>query len=260
LLTGRNGISLKQLVSVSLVCYEENSAMKKKKDTKVVPYIVVMILGAGLIVATAWIGLFMPDDRIIEEPYTETTRDVQSTGGYRIKSIAENFSLKNIDNHQVSLSQFASEKGVIIVFTCNHCPFAKAYEDRILALNTKFSPQGFPLIAINPTNPVAYEEDSFEKMKQRATSKKYTFPYLADDNQVVARKFGATKTPHVFILRNDNGQFIVEYMGGIDDNPQDPSGVNRRYAEEAVNNLLAGKPVGTTTTKAIGCVIKWKDI
>lgn len=232
--------------------------MKEQKN-KISPYIAAMIVGACLVVATAWIGLLMSDHRVVEEPYTESTRDVQSTGGYQIKSEVADFTLKNIDDQTVSLSRYASGKGVIIVFTCNHCPFAKAYEERIQALDTKFRQEGFPVVAINPTDPTVYEEDSFSKMKQRAQSRGYSFPYLADDTQEVARRFGATKTPHLFILSNDNGKFIVEYIGAIDDNPQDPSGVKRRYAEEAVSNLLSGKPVATSLTKAIGCVIKWKD-
>lgn len=225
-----------------------------------VPYIVAMVVGTGLVVATAWVGLLMSDQRTVDDPYTETTRDVQSLGGYQVKSEVAEFSLKNINNQQVSLSDYASGKGLIVVFTCNHCPFAKAYEDRIIALDAKFRPQGFPVVAINPTDPLAYEDDTFENMQQRALARGYTFPYLADDAQDVARRFGATKTPHVFILKNNDGKFTVEYIGAIDDNPQDPSGVNRRYVEEAVSNLLMGKPVGTPMTKAIGCVIKWREV
>jgi len=224
-----------------------------------VPYIIAILIGTGLVVATAWVGLLMSDQRTVEDPYTESTRDVQSFGGYQVKSEVADFSLKNINDQDVSLRQYAAEKGVIVVFTCNHCPFAKAYEDRIIALDAKFRNQGFPVIAINPTDPLAYEDDSFDRMKQRAQSRGYSFPYLADAQQEVARKFGATKTPHVFVLKNADGKFIVEYIGAIDDNPQDPSGVNRRYVEEAVNNLISGKPVGTSLTKAIGCVIKWRD-
>lgn len=231
----------------------------KKTRNKVTSYLIVVVVGVGLVVATAWVGLLMSDTRVVEAPYTESTRDVQAAGGYQVKSEVADFTLPAATGGQVSLSEFASGKGVIVVFTCNHCPFAKAYEDRIIALDTKFSAQGYPVLAINPTDPVAYEEDSFEKMKSRATTKGYTFPYLADATQEVSRQFGATKTPHLFVLSNRGGKFIVEYVGAIDDNPQDPSGVNRRYAEEAVSNLLSGKPVGTTTTKAIGCVIKWKD-
>lgn len=231
----------------------------KTNKKKFAPYLIVMIIGAFLIIATAWMGLLMSDNREVEFPYTETTRDVQNLGGFQVKSEVGNFTLPNVDGQQFSLSQYANEKGIIVVFTCNHCPFAKAYEDRIQALDSRFRSLGFPLVAINPTDPVAYEEDSFEKMKARATSKGYTFPYLADASQEISKRFGATKTPHVFVLSNDKGKFVVEYIGAIDDNPQDPSGVNRKYVEEAVTNLLSGKPVGTTTTKAIGCVIKWKD-
>jgi peroxiredoxin len=231
----------------------------KKKERKIAPYILVMLAGACLVVATAWIGLVISDSRVVEDPYTESTRDVQSSGGYQLKAEVSDFSLPNANGQDVSLSQYNSAKGVIVVFTCNHCPFAKAYEDRIQALDGKFRAQGFPVVAINPTDPLAYEEDSFEKMKAKVSSKGYTFPYLADASQEVSRKFGATKTPHVFVLSNDKGKFTVEYIGAIDDNPQDPPGVTRRFVEEAVTNLLSGKPVGTTTTKAIGCVIKWKD-
>ena len=233
--------------------------MKKKKN-KIFPYIAAALTGSCLIIATAWVGLLISDHRVVELPYTESTRNTQVIGGYQIKSEVSNFTLKNVNGEEISLGNYASEKGVIIIFTCNHCPFAKAYEDRIRVLDAKFRPAGFPVIAINPTDPSVYEEDSFSKMKQRAQSKGYSFPYLVDDTQKTAKKFGATKTPHLFILSNDNGKFIVEYIGAIDDNPQDPSGVKRHYAEEAVNNLLSGKPVATSLTKAIGCVIKWKDL
>lgn len=232
----------------------------KKNERKIAPHIIYMIVGACLIVASAWIGLLMSEDRSVrEDSYTETTMDVQATGGYQIKSEVADFTLPGVNGQKVSLNQYQDQKGVIVVFTCNHCPFAKAYEDRIQALDSKFSAQGFPVLAINPTDPISYEEDTFEKMKERASFKGYTFPYLADASQAVSKKFGATKTPHIFILSNNKGKFTVEYIGAIDDNPQDPSGVNRRFVEEAVNNLLSGKPVGTTTTKAIGCVIKWKS-
>lgn len=180
--------------------------------------------------------------------------------GYKIGDVVTNFRLKNIDGRMISLSDFAKQKGVIVVFTCNHCPFARAYEDRITALDQKYSDQGYPVLAINPSDPIAYEDDTFDQMKYRAHTKGYPYPYLADDAQTVARQFGATRTPHVFILKNNGGKFVVQYAGTVDDNPQDPSGVTKRYVDEAMTNLLAGKPIVTTTTKAIGCAIKWKDI
>ena len=179
--------------------------------------------------------------------------------GYEIGATVADFKLKNVDGNTVTLSDYKDKKGAIVVFTCNHCPFAKAYEDRIMELDKKYAPLGYPVLAVQPNDPVAYEEDSFERMKARAKEKGYTFPYMIDDNQAVAKAFGAARTPHVFILKNNSGKFNLEYTGTIDDNAQDPAGVTKRYVEDAVSNLLGGKPVVTTTTKAVGCAIRWKD-
>ncbi len=179
--------------------------------------------------------------------------------GYEIGSIVADFKLRNTDGSTFALSSYKDKKGVIVVFTCNHCPFAKAYEDRIMDLDKKFAASGFPVVAINPSDAASYEEDSFEKMVARAKEKSYTFPYLSDETQATAKSFGAARTPHLFILKNEGGRFTVQYIGTIDDNAQDPASVTKRYVEDAVNNMLAGKPVGTTQTKAVGCSIKWKD-
>ena len=179
--------------------------------------------------------------------------------GYNVGDAIADFKLKNIDGKIVSLTDFGSAKGFIVVFTSNHCPFSKSYEDRVIALNTKYASQGFPVIAINPNDPEAYEEDSFVNMQARAKEKGYTYPYLADDSQSVSKLFGAMRTPQIYVLKKEGGKMIVSYLGAIDDNAQDPSGVTKRYVEDAVNNLLAGKPVVTTTTKAVGCAIKWKN-
>jgi glutathione peroxidase-family protein len=184
--------------------------------------------------------------------------DAQTTTGYGIGDAVADFSLKNVDGNNVSLAGIPNAKGYIVAFTCNHCPFSKAYEDRIIALNQKYAPQGFPVLAINPNDPAAYEEDSFANMQARAKDKKYGFPYLVDDTQAVAKAFGATRTPHLFVLKRSGDKNTVEYIGAIDDNSQDPSGVTKRYVEDAVNNLLAGKPVAVNSTKAIGCSIKWQ--
>ncbi len=180
--------------------------------------------------------------------------------GYGIGDAVANFRLKNVDGGTVSLTDFSRAKGVIVVFTCNHCPFSRAYEDRLIALHQRYQPQGFPVVAINPNDPAAYEEDSFENMKLRAREKAYPFPYLMDENQEVARAFGATRTPHAVVLKRDGEKFIVQYMGTLDDNSQDAGGVTRRYVEDAVNNLVAGKPVSLNTTKSVGCAIKWKGM
>ncbi|MCF2488330.1 thioredoxin family protein [Dyadobacter sp. CY347] len=185
--------------------------------------------------------------------------EIMQTGGYQVGDAAAGFRLKNTDGNMVSLNDFNNAKGVIVIFTSNHCPFAKAYEDRIIALNNKFAAQGFPVIAINPSDPGTHQDDTFEKMKERAASKGYGYPYLVDESQQVAKAFGAGRTPQVYILQKNGAKFTVRYIGMIDDNPQDPGGVTKLYADEAVSNLLTGKPVVTTITKPVGCAIKWKN-
>lgn len=185
--------------------------------------------------------------------------EIFQAGGYQIGDIVGNFSLKNVDGRMISLSDFSASKGIIVVFTSNHCPFAKAYEDRIIALNNKYASQGFPVVAINPSDPGTHMDDSFDKMKERASSKGYNYPYLADESQAVAKAFGAARTPQVYVLSKSNGKFTVRYMGMLDDNPQDPAGASKFYVDEAVSNLISGKPVVTMSTKPIGCAIKWKN-
>jgi glutathione peroxidase-family protein len=182
----------------------------------------------------------------------------QGAKGYSLGDAIADFRLKNVDNRQVTLADYRSQKGLIVVFMSNHCPFSKAYEDRLMALDRKFSPQGYPVLAIMPNDPKAYEDDSFENMQMRSRDKAYPFMYAMDETQLTARAFGATRTPEVYALKQVRGQFILEYMGAIDDSPQDGAGVQRRYIEEAVTSLLAGRPVQSPITKPIGCAIKWK--
>ncbi|OJW79970.1 MAG: thioredoxin family protein [Spirosoma sp. 48-14] len=178
--------------------------------------------------------------------------------GYNIGDAISDFRLKNIDGRTISLADYRSQKGLIVVFTSNHCPFAKAYEDRIIGLDRKFASQGYPVLAIMPNDPTAYDEDSFGNMKARAQEKSYGFAYVIDETQNVAHAFGAARTPQVYVLNQKNGQFFLEYVGTIDDNPQDSTSVQRRYVDEAVSSLLAGKPVQSPITKPIGCAINWK--
>jgi peroxiredoxin len=176
--------------------------------------------------------------------------------GYKIGDVATDFKLKNVDNKMVSLSDYKSAKGFIVVFTCNHCPFAKAYESRIIELDKKYASLGYPVIAINPNDPKLEPIDSFEGMQQRAKEKGFTFPYLFDEGQKVYPQYGATKTPHLFVLNKENGKNIVRYMGAIDDNYANANDVSNKYVEAAVDALLVGKPIAQTTTVAIGCGIK----
>lgn len=181
-----------------------------------------------------------------------------SAQGYKPGDVATDFTLKNVDGKMVSLSDYKNAKGVILIFTCNHCPFAKAYEDRIIALNKKYASKAYPVVAINPNDPSLYPEDSFEEMKIRARDKGFTFPYLFDEGQEVYPQYGALKTPHVYVLQKVGGKYVVRYIGAIDNNYANPNDVSERYVENAVEALLAGKAVSQPSTVAIGCSIKTK--
>ncbi|KGO91647.1 thioredoxin family protein [Flavobacterium subsaxonicum] len=176
--------------------------------------------------------------------------------GYKVGDIAADFSLKNVDGKKVSLKDIKNAKGYIVVFTCNHCPYAQAYEDRVVALDKKYKALGYPVVAINPNNPEKQKEDSFAKMQERAKEKKFAFPYLLDEGQKVYPLYGATKTPHVYVLEKTAKGNVVKYIGAIDDNYEDATLVKQKYVEAAVDALLIGKEVSVKETKAIGCSIK----
>jgi len=179
-----------------------------------------------------------------------------TAAGYEVGSIATDFRLKSTSGKMVSLKDFNDAKGFIVIFTCNHCPFAVAYEDRIIALNKKYANAGYPVIAINPNNPAKQKEDSFELMQVRAKEKGFTFPYLLDEGQKIYPQYGATKTPHVYILQKTDKGNVVKYIGAIDDNYEDAKAVTRKYVENAVDALLKNTDISIKQTKAIGCSIK----
>jgi peroxiredoxin len=179
--------------------------------------------------------------------------------GYKVGDKAKDFKLKNVDGKMVSLEDYRTAKGFIVVFTCNHCPYAKAYEQRIMDLNKKYASQGYPVIAICSNDITSVPEDSPEKMASRAKEKHYTFPYLFDESQDIAKTYGALKTPHVFILTKTGGDNIVKYIGAIDDNSEDASAVKVKYVENALTEIMSNKPVSIPTTKAIGCGIKFRS-
>src|SRR5690606_4003521 len=176
--------------------------------------------------------------------------------GYGIGDKATDFELKNVDGKVVSLSDYKDAKGFLVIFTCNHCPYAVAYEDRIVALDTKYKSQGVPVIAINPNNPEVQPQDGYDKMKIRAKEKGFTFPYLVDDGQKIYPQYGASRTPHVFLLEKTDKGNIVKYIGAIDDNYQNADAVETKYVEDAVDAMLKGEKIPIETTKAIGCAIK----
>lgn len=178
--------------------------------------------------------------------------------GYEIGDVATDFSLENVNGKKVSLSDYKEAKGFIIIFTCNTCPYAVAYEDRIIELDKRYASKGFPVIAIMPNNTDVKPGDNMDAMQRRANSKGFTFPYLIDEGQEIYPQYGATKTPHVYILQKEEAGNVVKYIGAIDDNYKDAASVNTKYVEAAVDALLIGKQIEETKTRAIGCSIKTK--
>jgi peroxiredoxin len=165
------------------------------------------------------------------------------------------FTLPGIDGNVYSTASFSNDKLLLIIFSCNHCPYVQAYEERIIQLQKEYTDKGLIVIAINSNDEKNYPEDSFEKMKQRAIEKSFNFIYLRDETQVVAKSFGAASTPEIFLF---NVKRVVAYTGKIDDNWSEPERVNKRYLKEAIEEILKGDEVSVPETFAIGCSIKWK--
>ena len=176
--------------------------------------------------------------------------------GYKVGDKATDFKLKNVDGKYVSMSDYPKAKGFAVVFTCNHCPYAQAYQDRLIQLDKKYKALAYPLLAISSSDPSIVPDDSYEQMVKRANEKGYSFPYLFDDGQNVMRQFGAQRTPDVFLIEKKGKDFIVQYIGAIDDNYQEPEKVSNPYLANAIDALLAGRTPEPTFTKAIGCGIK----
>lgn len=181
----------------------------------------------------------------------------QDVQGYAIGDIASDFKLESVDGSWVSLSSLKSAKGAIVIFSCNTCPYVVAYEDRMIELHNKYAEMGFPVIAINPNDDQVSPGDSFEKMKERSKEKNFPFAYVYDKTQEVIKNYGGTRTPHVYLLEKEGDDFIVKYIGAIDNNYQDATAVTEKYVELAMDDILNGRKVSNETTKAIGCTIKW---
>ncbi|MGI9551365.1 MAG: thioredoxin family protein [Aurantibacter sp.] len=178
--------------------------------------------------------------------------------GVGIGDKAPYFKLKNIDGKEYSFDNIMDTndekpKGFIVVFTCNTCPYAKANEQRLIDLHNNFGPKGYPVVAIQPNDPSLSPGDSVDKMKKNAEEKGFPFLYLFDDGQEVFPKYGATKTPEVYLVDAD---LIVRYHGAIDDNVRDGGNVTEKFVELAIQAIDSGTDPATKTTKAIGCGIK----
>jgi peroxiredoxin len=168
---------------------------------------------------------------------------------------APDFCLPGVDGKDHTLAQYRDKKAVVVVFTCNHCPYAQAYEDRLVAVQRDYAGKGVQLIGINANDEAGYPEDSFDNMVRRAQKKHFNFPYLRDENQRAARSYGAEYTPEAFVL---NSKFELRYVGRIDDNWQHPDKAKSHNLRDAIEAVLAHKKVENPVTHAIGCTIKWK--
>lgn len=180
------------------------------------------------------------------------------TEGYKVGDVVKDFTLKNVDSKTVSLANYKDAKGYIVVFTCNTCPVAKGYQERVSALNASYAGKGYPVVAINPNDAGTVPDESFEKMQALAKEKNFSFPYLLDLNHVVTKQFGALKTPHVFVLSKTEKGNVVEYIGAIDNDSEGENPDKINYVQNAINELSAGKKPTISATKAVGCSIKWK--
>ncbi|MFL5728120.1 MAG: thioredoxin family protein [Cytophagaceae bacterium] len=172
---------------------------------------------------------------------------------YNIGDKVSNFSLTNAnDDASVSLNDLADRKGVALIFTSNDCPFARFYEKRILQIQQEFKDKGIAVLLINSNNPETSTGDSKAMMKKKA----YPFPYLIDSRQTLANQFAAEKTPEVFVLKNINGNFVLQYKGAIDNNPQNESDVSRYYLKDALNAIVANTSIKASEMRATGCMIQ----
>ena len=178
-----------------------------------------------------------------------------ATNNLKIGSTAPDFNLEGVDGKKYSLSSFADKEALIIIFSCNHCPYVQAYEGRIKQIQEDYKNKRVTVVAVNSNEDVNYPDDSFDNMKKRANEQKFNFLYLRDEDQSVARAYDATHTPEIFLF--DKERKLV-FHGKIDDNWQEPKKVQNHYLKNALEELLAGKEISVPETFTIGCTIKWK--
>lgn len=174
-----------------------------------------------------------------------------------IGQIAPDFVLPGVDGETHRLSDLLRDhRAVAVIFSCNHCPYVRAWEGRMIALQREYGPRGVALVAINPNDATRYPDDSFDAMRQRTQDEGFNFRYLHDESQEVARAYGAERTPHVYLLDGDG---VLRFRGAIDDNYEQPDAVQRAYLRDALDAVLAGVTPPVETTPAVGCTIKWRN-
>lgn len=167
-----------------------------------------------------------------------------------------NQSVLNVDGKQIVLKESAGDRATVLAFWCNHCPYVKKYENRMIDIARDYNDKGVSFIALNPNDPVKYPGDSFEKMQEVAKDKQYPFVYAVDASAALARHLKATKTPHIYVY---DAQKQLVYVGTIDDNVEDAGAVKKQYLREVLDAVLQGAPLPYTETKAVGCTIKWPN-
>ena len=169
----------------------------------------------------------------------------------------DNFTANDVTKNQpFSLSEYAGEKCIIIIFTSNYCPYAKLYEQRLIKMTKTFSEEGVKFIFINSNKTDDYIDDNVDQMTKKAIEKKFTFPYLADKDQAIATKIGAIKNPSAFVLVPMQGNFIIKYKGAIDNNPQVEEDATEHYLKDAIEAVLNHKNINIAEKKPTGCVIR----
>lgn len=166
------------------------------------------------------------------------------------------FSLPATDGKTYSLDQFTEYAVLGVIFSCNHCPYVQAWEERMVKIQSDYEARGVQLITINANDAEKYPSDNFEAMKLRAQERGFNFPYLHDESQATASAYGAERTPEVYLFDADRR---LRYHGAIDDNYDDPGAVEFAYLREAIDALLTGDEPGTPYTQPVGCTIKWKQ-
>jgi peroxiredoxin len=168
---------------------------------------------------------------------------------------AISFNLPGVSGKEHALEEYSDKEAVVVVFSCNHCPYAQAWEDRLVEIQTDYAPRGVQLIMISSNDAAQYPDDSFPKMAERAAQKGFNFLYLYDESQEIAQAYGAERTPEVFVF---DGERELRYHGAVDDNYDEPQAVENRYLRAALDAVLAGRLPQVTDTKPVGCTIKWK--
>ena len=165
------------------------------------------------------------------------------------------FALPGVDDREHALADYADKEVLVVVFSCNHCPYVLAWEDRMIQIQADYASRSVQFIAIGANDAQKYPADSFPSMKEHARQKGFNFPYLRDETQEVARFYGAERTPEFFVFDNRG---VLRYHGALDDNYDDPNGVNSRYLRDALEAVLAGDALAVVETPPVGCTIKWK--